>query len=121
MSTETSSKTDEQRRRHRKCNRDLSAVRQVVIERNRKALRPQVNTVLARIGYNIQRLRAELGISQADLALNIGMNPARLCDIEKGITRQPSLATMVALSLVFKTPIDTFTKESQADEGAGSQ
>lgn len=71
------------------------------------------------IAKNIKTLRTQRGLSQRNLATSIGTTAAAICLLENG-ARYPSLPTMIRLSDVFGTSIDSLvfgiTKTGRVNE-----
>ena len=59
-------------------------------------------------GATVRALRDALGIAQGDLAMRIGVHPAYLSNIERGV-KQPSPATVRRLADAMGVTVDAIT------------
>jgi transcriptional regulator with XRE-family HTH domain len=65
--------------------------------------------VIALLGRNVRRLRAEKGLSQEALALDAGMKRSYLSDLERG-TRNPSVKALGRLAAALGVRPDELLK-----------
>lgn len=61
------------------------------------------------LGINIKKARENAGISQKDLAIEIGITPAMLNQVEKGL-KIPSLAVSLEIAKSLNTTVDELCK-----------
>jgi transcriptional regulator with XRE-family HTH domain len=62
-----------------------------------------------RLGENLKRIRTEKGISQGDIARNLGVSRGYISNIENGKTN-PTLATIARLAKAVKATVDELVK-----------
>jgi transcriptional regulator with XRE-family HTH domain len=64
--------------------------------------------ILKKLGYNVKRLREDLGLLQADLAFQVEVNRSYISDIEGG-KRNVSLLVLTKLCKALKVRIEDLT------------
>ncbi len=67
------------------------------------------------VGDRIKARRAELGLTQADVATLAGIKPPSLHDIESGRTKRPAGDTLVKLAKILKTTPEQLQSGRQTD------
>ncbi len=76
---------------------------------------------MIRIGEKVKQVRKEKRITQADLALVLGLTAGAVSQIENNITT-PSLQTLVQMAKYFNKPVGYFTDvESEGEKNQGFQ
>ena len=67
------------------------------------------------MGARIAALRREVGLSQAQLALRLGISPSAMGMYEQG-RREPSMETVVAMAKVFRVSTDYLLTGQPAEQ-----
>lgn len=67
------------------------------------------------LGARIAALRREVGLSQAQLALRLGISPSAMGMYEQG-RREPSMETVVAMAKVFRVSTDYLLTGQPAEQ-----
>ena len=67
------------------------------------------------LGARIAALRREAGLSQAQLALRLGISPSAMGMYEQG-RREPSMETLVAMAKVFRVSTDYLLTGQPAEQ-----
>ena len=67
------------------------------------------------MGARIAALRREAGLSQAQLALRLGISPSAMGMYEQG-RREPSMETLVAMAKVFRVSTDYLLTGQPAEQ-----
>ncbi|MCD7904048.1 MAG: helix-turn-helix domain-containing protein [Clostridiales bacterium] len=67
------------------------------------------------IGLKVKKMRAEMGISQEELAYRCGMQPSHIGQIERG-QKSPTLVTLEKLAFGFDTTVSELTDYDKSSD-----